>query len=36
MGEDTGKIDNGDGITAALAKKQESRTAFNRRMKSRF
>ena len=36
MGEDAGETDNEDGITAALAKKQESRTECNRRMRSRW
>ena len=36
MGEDKGKSDNGDGITAALANRQESSIECSRRMKSRF
>ena len=36
MGEFAGRIDSEDGITAALANKQESRTECKRRMKSRL
>ena len=36
MGEKAGESDNGEGITAALANRQESRTESNRRLNSRL